>query len=97
MIVWTQQSAQDISRLHRFLAIKDQDSAKRALVAIRSGVKVLLLQPGMGRPSHDMDAVFREWVIDFGNSGYIVKYHFNGADVTILAVRHQLEAGYLPD
>ncbi|MEO6291309.1 MAG: type II toxin-antitoxin system RelE/ParE family toxin [Burkholderiaceae bacterium] len=64
---------------------------------MRSGVKVLVLQPGMGRPSHDMDAVFREWVIDFGNSGYVVKYHFNGTDVTILAVRHQLEAGYLPD
>lgn len=37
---------------------------------------------------------FREWLIGFGNSGYIVLYRFDGDRVSILAVRHQKETGY---
>nr|WP_308339835.1 type II toxin-antitoxin system RelE/ParE family toxin [Thiolapillus sp.] len=38
--------------------------------------------------------MFREWLIDFGSSGYIALYRFDGETATILAVRHQKEAGY---
>ena len=41
-----------------------------------------------------MDETFRDWPINFGDSGYVVRYHFNGNEVTILAIRHQKEAGY---
>ncbi|CDG98495.1 addiction module toxin RelE [Xenorhabdus bovienii] len=41
-----------------------------------------------------MDPVFREWLIDFGSSGYIDLYRFDGETATILAVQHQKEAGY---
>jgi len=41
-----------------------------------------------------MDPEYREWLIDFGNSGYIVLYHFDGQTAVILAVRHQKEVGY---
>ncbi|XXG19477.1 MAG: type II toxin-antitoxin system RelE/ParE family toxin [Ferrovum myxofaciens] len=37
---------------------------------------------------------YREWLIDFGDSGYVARYRFDGETVTILAVRHQKEAGY---
>lgn len=66
----------------------------RAAKSIREGVKVLALQPGMGRPADDLDAEFREWMIDFGDSGYIVRYRYDGDTAVILAVRHQKEAGY---
>jgi plasmid stabilization system protein ParE len=33
-------------------------------------------------------------MIDFGDSGYVARYHFDGEVVTILAVRHQKEVGY---
>ena len=48
----------------------------------------------MGRPIDDMPEAFREWVIDFGDSGYLVRYHLGVDEVVILAVRHQREAGY---
>ncbi|MGV7963770.1 type II toxin-antitoxin system RelE/ParE family toxin [Photorhabdus tasmaniensis] len=51
-------------------------------------------QPEVGRPAKDMDPVFREWLIDFGSSGYIALYRFDGEATMILAVRHQKEAGY---
>ena len=42
----------------------------------------------------DMPPEFREWLIDFGHSGYVVLYHFDGRQATILAVRHQREADF---
>jgi hypothetical protein len=41
-----------------------------------------------------MDPVFREWLVAFGDSGYLVLYHYDGQSTAILAVRHQREAGY---
>ncbi|MEZ0472915.1 hypothetical protein [Luteimonas salinilitoris] len=41
-----------------------------------------------------MATEFREWLIGFGNSGYVALYRFDGDSVSILAVRHQKETGY---
>ncbi|MDB5358738.1 MAG: RelE/ParE family protein cytotoxic translational repressor of toxin-antitoxin stability system [Rhodospirillales bacterium] len=41
-----------------------------------------------------MPPEFREWPIDFGNSGYVALYRYEGGDVLVLAVRHGKEAGY---
>ncbi len=70
------------------------DAAKRAVKAIRQGIGMLAQQPGIGRPIEDMPDEFREWVIDFGDSGYVARYRLDADDVVILAVRHQREAGY---
>jgi plasmid stabilization system protein ParE len=77
-----------------FLAIKHQDSAKRAVTAIRQGVKVLSLQPGMGRPVPELEPEFRDWIIDFGDSGHVARYRLDEQYVIILAVRHQKEVGF---
>jgi len=42
----------------------------------------------------DLPEEFREWLIDFGDSGYVARYHIDGDAVTILAIRHQKEAGF---
>lgn len=91
---WSPQALIDVQRLYRFLASKNIDAAKRAAKAIRQGVKVLGQQPGVGRPIEDMDPEYREWLIDFGDSGYVAMYRIEADDVMILAVRHQREAGY---
>lgn len=63
-------------------------------MAIRQGVKILAQHPGMGRPVEDMEPEYREWMIDFGSSGYVALYRFDGRLAVILAVRHQRELGY---
>jgi plasmid stabilization system protein ParE len=68
-LIWSPQALLDVQRLYRFLAPKNQEAAKRAVTAIRQSVKVLSLQPGMGRPVDGMDNEFRDWIIDFGDSG----------------------------
>lgn len=93
-LIWSQPALLDVQRLYRFLAPKNLDAAKRAVKAIRQGVKVLGQQPGVGRPIEDMPDEFREWIIDLGDSGYVARYRIDIDAVTILAVRHQKEVGY---
>jgi plasmid stabilization system protein ParE len=92
-LIWTAQALTDVQRLYRFLASKNIDAARRAVQAIRQGVKVLSLQPGMGRPIEDLPVEFREWLIDFGDSGYVARYRLDADAIVVLAVRHQKEAG----
>jgi len=93
-LIWSPPALADVQRLYRFLALKDKDAARLAIKTIRTGVKILAHQPEAGRPVEDMDPVFREWLVDFGSSGYIALYRFDSETTTILAVRHQKEAGY---
>jgi len=93
-LIWSRQALLDVQRLHRFLAVKNIAAATRAIKSVRQGVKVLGYQPGIGRTVEDIPEEFREWLIDFGNSGYVARYRFDGETVTVLAVRHQKEAGF---
>jgi plasmid stabilization system protein ParE len=93
-IVWSDSALRGIQRLYRFLAPKNIAAARRAVKVIRDSVKVLAEHPRIGRPVADMDEAFRDWVIDFGDSGYVVRYRMETDSVMILAVRHQKEAGF---
>jgi plasmid stabilization system protein ParE len=91
---WSQAALLDVARIHAFLAPKSRDAAKRAVKAIRQGVKALARHPEMGRPVEEMPPEFREWVIDFGHGAYVALYHYDGKEIVILAARHGREAGY---
>ncbi len=93
-LIWSPTALLDAQRLYRFLAPKNLDAAARAVGAIRQGVKLLEQQSGLGRPIEDMDDEFRDWIIDFGDSGYVVRYRVTADTITILGVRHQKEAGF---
>ncbi|MGD0268763.1 MAG: type II toxin-antitoxin system RelE/ParE family toxin [Candidatus Sulfotelmatobacter sp.] len=91
---WSQPALRDVARLHDFLAPKNPAAAKRAIKAIRQGVKALGKHPEIGRPVEEMPPEFREWVIEFGQGAYVALYHYDRKEVVILAVRHGREAGY---
>ena len=93
-LIWSPNALLDIRRLYLFLASKNIDAAKRAVAAIRQSVRALEQQPSLGRPIEDMDQEFRDWIIDFGHSGYVARYRVNRDVVVILAVRHQKEVGF---
>jgi plasmid stabilization system protein ParE len=91
---WSQSALLDVALLHNFLSPKSPEAAKRAVKAIRQGVKALGKHPEVGRPVEELPPEFREWVIEFGSGAYIALYHYDGKEVVILAVRHGREAGY---
>jgi plasmid stabilization system protein ParE len=91
---WSPSGLRDVARLHNFLAEKSPEAAKRAVEAIRNGVKLLGRHPEMGRPVDELPTEFREWVVEFGSGAYVALYRYDGKKVVILAVRHGREAGY---
>ncbi|MBB98723.1 MAG: plasmid stabilization protein [Rhodobacteraceae bacterium] len=93
-VIFAPAAIRDLQRLRGFLRPKNADVARRAGEAIRQGVKILGTQPRLGRMADDLPEQFREWLIDFGDSGYVVRYHIADETVTILAIRHQKEAGF---
>lgn len=93
-LIWSPRALSDVDRAYRFLAEKNIDAARRAAKAIREGVRILAQQPEIGRPMDDMEPEYREWLIQFGDSGYVVLYHYDGQTAVITALRHQKEAGY---
>jgi plasmid stabilization system protein ParE len=93
-IKWSEPARRDLARLHEFLKSKSRDAARRAVKAIRQGVKAHGKHPRLGRPSYELPLEIREWVIEFGSGAYIVLYHFDGKQVVVLAIRHGREAGY---
>lgn len=91
---FTPAALRDLERLREFLRTKNPAAAKRAGATIIKSVRLLSQQPQIGRPVEDPQPEFRELPIDFGDTGYIACYHYAGDMVTVLAIRHQKEAGY---
>jgi plasmid stabilization system protein ParE len=44
-VVWAPSALHDVARLHRFLAQRNQDAARRAVEAIRQGLTALVEAP----------------------------------------------------
>lgn len=93
-VIFSPAAIRDLQRLRDFLRPKSPEAARRAGEAIRQGVKALGSYPEMGRTIDDLPEQFREWVIDFGNSGYIARYRISDDAVTVLTIRHQKELGF---
>lgn len=84
----------DLERLQAFLRSKNPAAAKRAAAAIIKALKTLTHQPQIGRLVENTE--WRELLVSFGKSGYVALYRHDDDTVTVLALRHQKEAGYLP-
>jgi len=93
-VIFSPAAIRDLERLRAFLRSKNSSAAKRAGEAIIQGLQGLDAHPRMGRLIEDLPERYREWLIEFGDSGYVARYRIDGDGVTILAVRHQKEAGY---
>ncbi|MFA5684291.1 MAG: type II toxin-antitoxin system RelE/ParE family toxin [Lysobacteraceae bacterium] len=63
-LIWTPRALADVQRLHRFLAAKNPHAARRAVHAIRTGMKILARHPLAGPVLDESDAVCaRGWWI----------------------------------
>jgi plasmid stabilization system protein ParE len=83
----------DLERLCDFVAEADPKRALAQLSSVRAAFEVLADHPLLGRVA---DNGRRELVLSRDKYGYIPKYRWLVAEDVelILAVRHQLEAGY---
>lgn len=93
-VIFAPAAIRGLQRLRDFLRPRNADAARRAGEAIRQGMRILGAHSRIGRAVDDLPEPFRERLIDFGDSGYVARYRIDGDIVTILAIRHQKEAGY---
>lgn len=89
----TERAFADLERLFEFIAAHNPSRARAQLFSVRRALELLADHPLMGRLAEEGR---RELVLSRGRHGYIAKYRWlpNDEIVLILAVRHQLEAGY---
>ena len=94
-VVWTPNAILCLRRLYSFMAEKDKKVAQNAMALIFDKVKKLSEFPCIGRPAKDLEPEYRELLIPFGIAGYVVLYRYDKeSGVAVLAIKHQLEAGY---
>jgi plasmid stabilization system protein ParE len=93
-VIFAPAALNDLERLREFLRPKNPAAAKRAASVITKAIQLLSQHPQVGRPTEGMNIEYRELPIDFGDSGYIALYRYEGNFVTILALRHQKKVGY---
>ena len=83
----------DLERLFDFLAEHNPKLARERMLSVRRALELLADHPLLGRQAEDGR---RELILLRGRFGYVAKYRWVPAEdvILILAVRHQLEAGY---
>lgn len=89
----TQRALPDLERLFDFIAAESPQKAREQILSVPKAFELLADHPLLGRPAEEGR---RELILSRGRYGYIAKYRWLPAEdiVLILAVRHQLEAGY---
>jgi plasmid stabilization system protein ParE len=89
----TTRALADLERLFDFLAEHNPKLARERLVSVRRAFELLVDHPLLGREAEDGR---RELILSRGKFGYVAKYRWVPTEdvVLILAVRHQLDAGY---
>lgn len=93
----TRRAWNDFIRLRAFIEEKNPRAARRAAERITTAIDQLAAFPLLGRPCQEhLPADFRELLIGFGNDGYVALYRVDAAadTVTLVAIRHQREAGF---
>lgn len=93
-VIFSPEAIIDLKRLREFLRPKNHVVAKRAAKSIISSLQSLNENPHIGRPIEGLSENFRDWLIDFGNSGYVARYRIQNDVILVLAIRHQKEAGF---
>ena len=89
----TTRALADLERLFDFLAEHNTQLTRERIISVRRAFELLADHPLLGREAEDGR---RELILSRGKFGYVAKYRWVPSDdvVLILAVRHQLEAGY---
>jgi addiction module RelE/StbE family toxin len=95
-VIYTARALADLTRLTDFLIESEPAAAPETVELIIEAVQVLENHPLIGRLA---EQDLRELVISRGKSGYLALYSYEAAQdvVLVLAVRHQLEAGYVSE
>ena len=92
-LIFSSTAASDLDRLADFLLEHLPEESEKTIEIIAGGLEILRSHAEIGRPVREG---LRELVISRGRTGYLALYIYDAEVdlITVLAVRHQREAGY---
>jgi len=85
---WSEEAIRDLARLRTFLRKRDPGAAARAGEKIRSAALGLAKLPELGRMDEEL---FRQLVVPFGASGYVIQYRVQGEEAVVAREWHGRE------
>lgn len=92
-VEWHDLAIVDLQRLKEFISHHNKEAALKAVRHIRAAVMLISLNHQIGKPVEGFPD-YREIVIPFGASGYVVRYRIISDAALIIAVKHGKEAGF---
>jgi len=95
-VIYAKQAFSDLGRRTDFLLQAEPAAVLETVDLITEAVEILENHPLIGRFA---EQGLRELVISRGKSGYVALYSYEPEQgtVLVLSVRHQREAGYVPE
>jgi plasmid stabilization system protein ParE len=91
-IKWLPGAISDLQRFRNFILPNNKKAAERAVDTIKKHVQLLNVHPQIGKPADIPE--FRDLIITFGSSSYILRYRIEGNAIIIVALKHAKEAGF---
>lgn len=90
-VIWLPEALGDIERLYAFLAEKNPQTARNAVLCIQAAARQLETFPEIGRPMRD-SGPRREIFAAFGAGAYVLRYRLNAAgQPVVIRVWHTRE------
>ena len=93
-IIWLDSAVNDLVRLRKFLSETNPKAANKAAKLIKNATTKLQEFPLVGRPVEDLED-FYDLFIEFGVSGYHLRYKVYLDRVYIIHIKHMKELSFL--
>lgn len=95
-VIYAERALSDLVRFTDFLVQAEPTAALETVDLISEAVHVLENHPLIG---HSAEQGLRELIISLGKSGYVALYSYELEQdtVLVLSIRHQREAGFVPE
>ena len=93
-IFWLESALNDLSRMRKFLSEVNPNAAIKAASLITRATTKLKEFPLVGKPVEDLED-FYDLFIEFGVSGYHLRYRVHSQKVYIIHVKHMKELSFL--
>ncbi len=88
--VFLPEAVEDIDRLYDFLLPKNPATAEKAMLAIDAGLDLLQQNPQAGIEMEGRPK-YRQLIVPFGKSAYVLRYRIHGDRLVIVRVWHGRE------
>ncbi|WP_027389047.1 type II toxin-antitoxin system RelE/ParE family toxin [Chrysiogenes arsenatis] len=95
-LILTANAVRDLENHREYIREHNAAAAKRLAHEIIGSLKSIAQHPYVGRCIDEMPLEYRQWVIEYGKTGFIASYRVEQNAVVVLSIKHQKQEIQLP-